>query len=76
MLQFNFAGHDFWYLYTHIRFIVSKSNFHFKWKSMISTDGLTKINLSILIVYYRKISENKAALFFIGENKTKNITQK
>ena len=48
MLRFSFAANDFLYLYTHIRFMVNKPNFHFKRKSRISTDGFNKINLSIL----------------------------
>ena len=46
MLQFSLAAHDFLYLYTRIH-IVNKSNFLFKGKSRISTDGLDNINLSI-----------------------------
>ena len=48
MLQFSFAAHEFLYLYIHICFSVNKSNFHFKGKGSISTDGFNKINLSIL----------------------------
>ena len=48
ILQFNFAAHDFLYLYTHIGFSVNKPNFHFKGKGRISTDGFNQINLSML----------------------------
>ena len=48
MLQFSFTVHDFLYLCTHIRFSISKPNFHFKKKSRISTDDFNKINLSVL----------------------------
>ena len=48
MLQFSFVAHIFLYLYTHIRFTVNKSNFHFREKSWICIDGFNKINLSIL----------------------------
>ena len=48
MLQLSFAAHDFLYLYTQIRFSVNKPNFHFKGITRISTDGFSKINLSIL----------------------------
>ena len=34
--------------FTHILFSVNKSNFHFKGKSRIFTDGFNKINVSIL----------------------------
>ena len=44
MLKFRFAAHDFWYVYTHIRFSVNKPNFHFKKKGRISADGFNKIN--------------------------------
>ena len=64
MVQFIFAGHDFLYLYTHIRFIVNKPDFHFKGESRISKDGVNKINLSIIAIYYTKISKNKVALLF------------
>ena len=48
MLQFNFAAHDFLYLYTHIRFSINKPNFDFKGKGRILTDGFNKINLGTL----------------------------
>ena len=48
MLKFSFAAHDFWYVYTHIRFSVNKPNFHFKKKGRISADGFNKINLITL----------------------------
>ena len=48
MLQFSFAAHDLLYLYTHTRFSVNKPNFYFKGNGTISTDGFSKINLSIL----------------------------
>ena len=48
MLQFSFAAHDLLYLYTLTRFSVNKPNFYFKGKGTISTDGFSKINLSIL----------------------------
>ena len=48
MLQFNFAAHNFLYLYTHICLSINKPNFHFKEKGKISTDGFNKINLIIL----------------------------
>ena len=48
MLQLSFAAHDFLHLYTQICFSVNKPNFHFKGKTRISTDGFSKINLSIL----------------------------
>ena len=46
MLQFSFAAHDFLYLYTHIGFSVSMTNF--KGKNRISTDAFNKIKLIIL----------------------------
>ena len=59
----------FFYLYTHIRFSVSKRNFHFKGKGRISTDGFNKINLGILqfnilnfqikqFIIFQKFSQN------------------
>ena len=36
------------YILTHIHFSVSKSNFHFKGRSGISTDSFNKINVGIL----------------------------
>ena len=35
------------YVFKHVAFSVSKSNFHFKGKSRISTDSFNKTNLSI-----------------------------
>ena len=48
MLQFSFAAHDFLYLYTHTGFSINRSNFHFKEKGKISTNGFNKLNLIIL----------------------------
>ena len=48
MLQFSFAAHESLYLYKHILFSVNKSNFHFKGKGRISTDGFNEINRSTL----------------------------
>ena len=48
MLQFSFAARIFLYFYTQIHFSVHKPNFYFKGKGGISTDGFSKINLSIL----------------------------
>ena len=36
------------YIFKHVAFSVSKSNFHFKGKSRISTDSFNKTNLSTL----------------------------